>query len=279
MFNSNYNLLSYNWPRIILINSHTNQKSLGDLFKVFLANQHLSECVCVWMCVSGGMCQCVCVRVLWCSVSVCVKMGVYVEGLCMNVCIVCVWMCGVWVCALIGVTGCAWVWGRCVCVYVCMRVFLCVCLASPPHLLSHHQVWVLQAAAWLPWDALTAALEHLPIPCSLPPPLPQSIPRWGTPKLPNWVLGTRVLSGPDEIAFLFSSQGFSALTQEDFLIPGLGQLLGSPWPTHFSTCSDVLHFIPRQKLDLNRPGWGAQGPLCYELGRPTSSAVTFNYFV
>ena len=43
MFNSNYNLLSYNWPRVILINSHTNQKSLGDLFKVFLANQHLCE--------------------------------------------------------------------------------------------------------------------------------------------------------------------------------------------------------------------------------------------
>lgn len=37
-----------------------------------------------------------------------------------------------------------------VCVYVCMRVFLCVCLAPPPHLLSHHQVRVLQAAAWLP---------------------------------------------------------------------------------------------------------------------------------
>lgn len=33
-----------------------------------------------------------------CSVSVCVKMGVYVEGLCMNVCVVCVWMCGVCVC-------------------------------------------------------------------------------------------------------------------------------------------------------------------------------------
>jgi len=133
MFNSNYNLLSYNWPRIILINSHTNQKSLGDLFKVFLANQHLSECVCVWMCVSGGMCQCVCVRVLWCSVSVCVKMGVYVEGLCMNVCIVCVWMCGVWVCALIGVTGCAWVWGRCVCVCVYACVSVCVPgIPTPP---------------------------------------------------------------------------------------------------------------------------------------------------
>lgn len=168
------------------------------------------------MCVSGGVCQCVCVRVLWCSVSMCVKMGVYVEGLCMNVCVVCVWMSGVWVCILIGVTGCAWVWGRYVCMCVC--VCFCVCAWHPhPTCFPTIKSGCSRQQRGCHEMHQQRPLEHLPIPCSLPPPPPQSIPRWGTPKLPNWVLCTRVLSGPGEIAFLFSSQGFSALTQEDFL--------------------------------------------------------------
>lgn len=47
-----------------------------------------------------------------------------------RVCCVCMDVWGVCVCVLIGVTGCAWVWGRYVCVYVYACVSVC---AWHPH--------------------------------------------------------------------------------------------------------------------------------------------------
>ena len=65
-----------------------------------------------------------------------------------RVCCVCMDVCGVCVCIDRCDRVCMSMGEVCVCVCVC--VCFCMCLAPAPHLPSHHQAWVLQAAAWLP---------------------------------------------------------------------------------------------------------------------------------
>lgn len=126
-----------------------------------------------------GVCVSVCVRVLWCSVSMCVKMGVYVEWTVHEcVCCVCmdVWGVGVYIDRCDRVHG--YGGGVCACVYACVSV--CVPgTPTPPAFppsspgAPGSSVAAMRCTNSGPWSTSCPAF--------LPPPPPQSIPQMGNP--------------------------------------------------------------------------------------------------
>lgn len=197
-------------------------------------------CVCVFVsvsvCVVYGL---VCVCYMWMGV-LCVD-G-YVGGVCTCgfVCVICGWVCGVWM-GVWGVDG--YVGDVCVCLCVCARAW-----HPHPTCLPSVQPGLLQAAPQPPQAAPTAAPQRL-LPCSLPPPLAQPSPGGRAPELPDWVVSTRVLSGPRVITFPFISWGCRCPFSGRPFILGWASYWGHGDPGCCSPCQVCSILAPDKSLN------------------------------